>query len=587
LKDSGGSALPCNAVAPRRGPWAGASSPVGVSQEGRKARAATHGLAALLLLVTTLGVFAPAGNFGLVNYDDNLYVEEVPIVQRGLTAHGVRWAFTTFQAGNYHPLTWLSLMADVSLFGESPKSFHRTNIAFHVANALLVFAILGWLTGAWARSFFTAELFALHPLHVESVVWVAERKDVLSAFFGLLAVGAYLAYARRPNATRYAALFAAFALSLLAKPMWVTLPLLLLLLDFWPVGRLRLLASEGEALESSWRSFLRRAKPLVLEKLPLLGLSLASSLITYRAQSLGGTLASELGAGTRLENALVSLLWYLEKTVFPRSLAVYYPYQLPIALSHVALSVAALALLTAGALWLARRAPYLLVGWLWYVIALLPVLGLVQVGTQAMADRYTYIPLLGVFLAAIWGAAEFGRRLRVAPQVLAALGTLLVALLGARARSQVYVWTDERALFEHAIAVAGGSSTAYNGLGVFEAHAGNYEAAEQDFRAAKQYFPEVYQAPLNAGLMAALRGRMADAEHEYQEAIALDPARPDAYYGRAVLYLRAGRIREAIPWLEKVLALNPEYPSASDLLAKLRAAQVAEQGAAADRRSRP
>jgi len=534
-------------------------------------------LAFLLVLVTTLGVFAPALDFGFVDYDDSLYVTQVPIVQRGLTAHGVRWAFTTFQAGNWHPLTWLSLMADVSLFGQSSKSFHRTNIALHIANALLVFAILGGLTGAWVRSLFVAELFALHPLHVESVVWVAERKDVLSAFFGFLAIAAYIAYARRPSVSRYAALFAAFLLSLLAKPMWVTLPLLLLLLDLWPLERLRW-PFAPESMTGG--NFLRRSKPLVLEKLPLLGLSLASSLITYRAQSVGGALSGELGSGVRLENALVSLLWYLEKTAFPFRLAVHYPYQLPIGFSRVALSVTALALLTGGVFWLGRRSPYLLVGWFWYLIALLPVLGLVQVGTQAAADRYTYIPLLGIFLAAVWGSAELGRRLRIAPQALAALGALLIALLGARARDQVLVWTDERVLFEHAIAVAGGSSTAYNGLGVFEAHAGNYKAAEKDFRAAKQYFPEVYQAPLNAGLLAALDGRMADAEHEYQEAIALDPARPDAYYGLAILDLRAGRPRDAVPWLEKVVALNPEYPTANELLAKLRAAQIAEHGAA-------
>ena len=195
-------------------------------------------LAALMLLVSTLAIFAPARDFGLVDYDDSLYVTEVPLVQRGLTEEGVRWAFTTFQAGNWHPLTWLSLMADTSVFGQDPKYLHRTNIALHVANALLLFAILGWATRAWTRSFFTAELFAIHPLHVESVVWVAERKDVLSAFFGLAAIGVYVAYARRPSFLRYGLLCASFALSLLAKPMWVTLPVLLLLLDVWPLGRL-------------------------------------------------------------------------------------------------------------------------------------------------------------------------------------------------------------------------------------------------------------------------------------------------------------------------------------------------------------
>jgi hypothetical protein len=506
-----------------------------------------------------------------VDYDDSIYVTQVPIVQRGLTADGLGWAFTTLQAGNWHPLTWLSFMADVSLFGEDPGNFHRTNIAFHVANALLVFAALGWATGAWARSFFTAELFALHPLHVESVVWVAERKDVLSTFFGLLAIGAYLAYTRRPSLVRYLGLVTVFALSLMAKPMWVTLPLLLLLLDFWPLGRL------------PWplrrRSSRRRAMSLVLEKLPLLCLSVASSLISLRAQSLGGTVTNELDIVTRLENALVSLAWYLEKTALPIHLAVYYPYQVPIALFRVVLCGVALALVTGAALYLRQRCPAVLVGWLWYLIALLPVIGLVQVGTQAMADRYTYLPLVGIFLAVVWSTAELGARLQIAPHALAALGALVIALFGAEARSQVFVWKDERTLFEHDIAVVGGSSTAYNGLGVFEAHAGNFEAAEKDFRAAEQYFPEIYQAPLNAGLLASRQGRIADAEREYQGAIGLDPKRPDAYYSLALLYLRAGRMGDAVPWLERVLELDPGYPTAHELLAKVRAAQVAEQGA--------
>jgi len=540
-----------------------------------------RGLAVLLLALTTLAVFAPALDFGFVDYDDSLYVTQAPIVQRGLSADGAHWAFTTFQTGNWLPLTWLSLMADASLFGPSAGSFHRTNIAIHLGNALLVFALLGWTTGAWTRSFFAAELFALHPLHVESVAWVAERKDVLSSLFGLLALAGYVAYTRRPSILRYSALFAAFALSLMAKSMWVTLPLLLLLLDFWPLGRLSpsLESTRGSRAPRRGKTFPRRTLVLALEKLPLFGLSLTSSLLTYHAQSFGGGLTNQLDAATRLENALVSLVEYLWKTLFPLSLAVYYPYQLPIGVIRVVLSVAALALLTGAAFWLRRRSPPFFVGWFWYLIALLPAIGLVQVGTQAMADRYTYVPLIGIFLAAVWGMADLGAFFRVPPRALAALGVLIIALLGARARSQVFVWKDERALFEHDIAVAGGSSTAYNGLGVFEAHAGNFEAAERDFHAAKQFFPEIYQAPLNAGLLASLEGRIADAEHEYQEAIALDPGRPDAYYSLALIYLRAGHVREAVPSLEKVLSLDPDYPTARELLKKLQAAAVGERDA--------
>jgi protein O-mannosyl-transferase len=533
-----------------------------------------------MLLVCTLAIFAPARDFGLVDYDDSLYVTEVPLVQRGLTEEGVRWAFTTFQAGNWHPLTWLSLMADISVFGQDPKFLHRTNIALHVANAALLFAILGWATRAWTRSFFTAELFAIHPLHVESVVWVAERKDVLSAFFGLAAIGVYVAYARRPSILRYGLLFASFALSLLAKPMWVTLPVLLLLLDVWPLGRLAWPFSLQGKSRTKPRTWLRRARPRLVEKLPLLGLSLASSLITYRAQSFGGAVSSELDVGTRAANALVSLVQYLEKAALPVNLAVYYPYQLPIGTRPVVLSVAALIVLTVAAWRLRRRSPSVLVGWLWYLIALLPVIGLLQVGTQAIADRYTYVPLVGIFFAAVWGVSELGGWLRIPSAALAAFGAATLVALSVQARAQVLVWKDERTLFEHTLAVAGGSSTAYNSLGVFEAHAGNFDAAEKDFRAAKQYFPEIYQVPLNAGLLDGLEGRIADAEQEYQEAIALDPARPAAYYGLALLYLRAGRVGEAVPWLEKVLQLDPDYPSTRELLERARGALMAERGMA-------
>ena len=537
-------------------------------------------LGALVLAAATIAVFAPASDFRLLEYDDPLYVTDVPIVERGLTAEGVGWAFTTFQAWNWHPLTWVSLMTDVELFGQDPKYLHRTNIALHVANVLLLFAVLGSVTRAWGRSFFVAGLFAIHPLHVESVAWISERKDVLSTFFGLLTVGAYFAYARRPSVLRYAGTFVLFAFGLLAKPMLVTLPVLLLLLDIWPLGRLPwpvATAARGPS-GTVLRRWLHLAKPRLAEKLPFLALSLLSSVVTYRAQVSDARITNMFPPSVRALNALLSMARYLKKTALPLNLSAHYPYRLPLRLDEALLCAVALALCTAIALRLGRRNPAVLVGWLWYLVALLPVIGLFQIGTQSMADRYTYLPLVGIFVAVVWGADELRERLRLAPAALAPMGVALLALLAVRARAQVLVWKDTRSLFEHAIAASGRSSEAYLGLGIAELEEHHLEAAAQDFRAAKQFFPRTYPylLALLEGKVALMQGHTEAAERAYGEAIALGPSQPDAYFSLGGIYLQTGRSQQAVAYLEKVLALSPEYPHAQDLLemAHARAARL-------------
>jgi hypothetical protein len=530
-----------------------------------------QGFAALVLLVATLFVFAPASNFPFVDYDDSLYVTEVPMVQRGLTPEGMRWALTTFHATSWQPLTWLSLMTDVELFGQDPRYLHRTNIVLHAANVLLLFAVLGSATRAWGRSFFVAGLFAIHPLHVESVAWISERKDVLSTFFGFLSFGAYFRYARRPSAWRYAAVLVPFVLSLLAKPMLVTLPLLLLLLDIWPLGRLPWPFGEEARGEPriGLRPWMRRATPRLLEKLPLLAVSLGSSVIAYRAQALAGTIGDIVPA-SRAVNAVVSLLRYLKKTALPVNLAAYYPLPRMLLVSEALVCGVTLTLFTIIAFRLGRRSPYVPVGWLWYLVSLMPVIGFVQIGSQSMADRYTYVPLIGIFVAAVWGADALRERLRLAPEVLAALGAALLVMLGVLARRQVMVWKDTRTLFEHAIAVTGGSSLAYVGLGAAEFHEGHLEAAAEDFRAAKGLFPRTFQAPLNAGIVAEAAGHPKEAEDEYQEAIARAPRRPEAYAHLGSLYLATGRPEQAVVCFKKVLLLNPDDVQARELLARAR-----------------
>jgi protein O-mannosyl-transferase len=535
-------------------------------------------IAALVLAIATIAVFAPASDFRFVEYDDALYVRDVPIVQRGLTAEGVRWAFTTFQAWNWHPLTWISLMTDVELFGQDPRHLHRTNIALHVANVLLLFALFGSATRAWGRSFFVAGLFAVHPLHVESVAWIAERKDVLSTFFGLLTIGAYFAYARRPSPLRYAGAFMLFALSLLAKPMLVTLPVLLLLLDLWPLGRLPwpiVAAAQGPTGEgpSGW---LRLAKPRLVEKLPLLALSLLSSVMTYRAQVSDQRLTNMVRFPVRALNAVISLVRYLEKTAFPVNLSVHYPYRLPIHLEVAFLCAIALALCTAFALRLGRRSPAVLVGWLWYLVSLLPVIGLFEVGTQSMADRYTYLPLVGIFVAVVWSVDLLRERLRLAPAAFAPLGVAILVLLAVRARAQVLVWKDTRSLFTHAIAASGDSSEAYTGLGLAELEERHLDAAAQDFRTAKRLPPLTYVPSLLEGQVAVLQGHAEEAERAFGEAVALNPNVPDAFFSLGFLYLQTGRPEQAVACFEKVVALSPDYPDARALLlaARARAAQL-------------
>jgi protein O-mannosyl-transferase len=536
-------------------------------------------IAAMVLILATIAVFAPACDFGLVEYDDALYVRDVPIVQRGLTAEGVRWAFTTFQAWNWHPLTWVSLMSDVELFGQDPKYLHRTNLALHVANALLLFALFGSATRAWGRSFFVAGLFAVHPLHVESVAWIAERKDVLSTFFGLLTIGAYFAYARRPSPLRYAGVVVLFAFGLMAKPMLVTLPVLLFLLDLWPLGRLPwpvVIAPPGQS-EEGLSAWLRCAKPRLVEKLPLLALSLLSSVVTYRAQVSQERLTNMVPLSVRALNALLSLVRYLKKTAFPVNLSAHYPYPLPIRLVEALLCGVALVVCTALALRLGRRSPAVPVGWLWYLVALLPVIGLFQVGTQSMADRYTYLPLVGIFIAVVWGAHLFScERLRIPSVALASLGAVLLVLFALRARAQVLVWRDTRSLFEHAIDASGGSSDAYIGLGLAALADRQLEAAAEDFRTAKLFFPRTDLPSLLEGKVAVLQGHSEEAERAYGEAIALAPALPDAYFSLGVLYLQTGRPEQAVACFEKVLALSPGYPDARGLLeaAQARAAQL-------------
>lgn len=479
-----------------------------------------------LLALATAAVYAGVANHRFVSLDDGRYVTANSQVAAGLTWQGVVWAFTTWHAGNWHPLTWLSHMVDVQVFGLKPAGHHLVNLVWHCTNTTLVFAVLLHLTGARWRSALVAALFGIHPLHVESVAWVAERKDLLCAFFGLLALGAYGSYARHPGVGKYAKVAAAFAASLLAKPMLVSLPFMLLLLDIWPLGRLGGQARPG-----------RTFPHLLVEKLPLLALATASGVVTYLAQRGWGAVKplAVLPITVRLANAAQSYVIYLRKTIWPVDLTVYYPHSdmLPTPW-RIAAAVALLAALTLVAALQLRRRPFLLTGWFWYLGTLVPVIGLVQVGGQALADRYTYVPLIGVFLALSWGAADLAGQRRGGTAIMGAATTATLIALSAATLGQVRHWRDTASLFGHAVSVTEGNWMAFALLGKDALDAGRPAEAVAHLRQSLTINPYTTAAArihTDLGRALAATGSLDEAIEEFRRALRIDPNSESARRG--------------------------------------------------------
>jgi tetratricopeptide (TPR) repeat protein len=471
-------------------------------------------LTATALAAAAFVAFRPALDCGFVTLDDTTYASKNRHVQGGLSTSGVRWAFTARDASNWHPLTWLSLQLDATLWPSEvgkaidPFGFHLTNVVLHAANAALLFLALLAATGDFGPSVATALLFAVHPLRVESVAWVSERKDVLSAFFGFWSLYAYAGYARRPSVRRYLPVVLGLALSLLSKPMLVTLPCLMLVLDWWPLRR-----------ANASRDWLR----LVAEKAPLFVLCVADAAVTYHIQDQQGTVRhlGEYSMLSRLENATVSYATYLAKTVWPLRLAVYYPHPGEhLAVVTVVASAAILAALTVVAVALRRRAPYVLVGWLWFLGCLVPVIGLIQVSTQAYADRYAYFPQIGVLLALCWGVADLAvHRQRLAVALCGAAALTLVVLTWNQLRS----WKDSVALWSQAVRVTGPNDRALVSLGTAYEEQGQAAAAVRCYRDALQCDPNSTLAHFNLGAMAARQGRLTEAAYEFGEACRINP----------------------------------------------------------------
>jgi Tfp pilus assembly protein PilF len=551
--------------------------PAVATREGGRS-AIRRRLAAALLAAVTLAVYLPAARNGFVSYDDPVYVTSNAHVLAGPTAACLRWSLTATDGGSWHPLTWWSHMLDAALYGPRPGGHHLTSALIHAVSAGALLLLLAGATGALAPALLAAALFALHPLHVESVAWVSERKDVLAGLLWMAALLSHVAWVRRPARAGYLRTLGIFALALAAKPMAVTLPLVLLGLDFWPLGRLR-------------PDPRRAAAGLLLEKAPFLLLSAAAAAATMRTQLGAGAFEplADVPApfvatllGTRLANAAYSAAWYLAKAVWPAGLAVFYPFpahSLPA--WGVAGALALLAAVTVAAVRARRGAPWLAAGWWWYLVTLLPVVGLVQVGGQARADRYTYLPLVGVFVMAAWSgrAAVAGRPgLRAGLALAAVAACAACAVLTVR---EIGFWRDSGTLFRRALAVTGENHLAHRVLGDDARARGAFVEAEQEYRAALALAPRSPGAHNRLGLALSAQGRLAEAVAEYRAAVRLGPAFAEAMSNLGVDLTALGELAEAEARLREALALAPGraeiWCNLGDALARQgRAAEAAE-----------
>jgi len=511
-----------------------------------------------LLICVALAAVCLAGyeqlrNNDFVNWDDDQYITKNPDVYNGITRKSIIWAFTTTDVSYWHPLTWLSHMLDCQLFGTAPAGHHITSLLLHIANSILLFILLRQATGALWKSAFVAALFALHPLNTDSVAWVSERKNLLSTVFWMLTSLAYICYSRRPRLSRYLPLFLLFALGLLAKPTLAVLPFVLLLLDYWPLQRLRFFeVRNNEAKTSNLK--------IVLEKVPLFILSVIAVCISSLALKNRG-LAVPLKlvpVELRMANALVSYLKYIAKAFVPRNLAVHYPYPESIPFWQVVIALVVLLCITAVAVWLFRKKPYFIVGWLWFLGTLLPVSGLVQGGRwPAMADRFAYVPLIGLFIIVAWAVPDVLAKYKYRAKTLglAAASILLVFLV--LTHRQASLWKDSFTLFSHALNVTKNNAVMHNNLGNVFLNKNDYDLAELHYRKALKIDPYNLLAHDNLADLLLIEGKLDEAIGHYRWVVQINPAHADAHNNLAMALKAKGKLAEAVEHFEKALEINP------------------------------
>lgn len=517
----------------------------------------------IALAFITLFIFWRVAHCDFLNYDDDGYVTANSHVRQGLNIANVIWAFHTFETANWHPFTWLSLMLNAQLFGDNAAGFHLVNLFIHAANVVLLFFTLRQLTGAQWRSAFVAALFGWHPLHVESVAWISERKDVLSGLFFMLALLAYarFAYLSKINppqsnsgATKktklfYALTLVAFICGLMSKPMLVTLPFVLLLLDFWPLQRIS-------------PSTIRR---IVFEKTPFFILSAMSCVVTFAAQKQGKavqTLAA-FPINSRIENAAFSYWRYLAKTFWPANLAVPYPYSSHWPIIEISFAVLLIIGVSIASVFFLRKFPFFFTGWFWFMGMLIPVIGLVQVGQQSMADRYIYLPIIGIFIAVIWGTNEIIVRWKFLKSAAAVVAILILLALATQARRQISCWQNSETLFQHAIAVTKNNAEAYDHLGTYYLRTQNNVAAAADcFQKAVVFAPNRISGRINLGSIYLLQGKPDEAGQQFTEALRIDSVNADANCDLGFLLASRKQYDEAIAHYDKAIQTKPDFASA-------------------------
>ncbi len=556
------------------------------------------------MIAITWAVFGQTLRYGFVNYDDPFYVSENRQIQAGLSWQNIGWAFTHVHSHNWHPLTTISHMFDCQVFGLKPGAHHLVNVLLHSASVLLLFLLLEQITacpgrtGTIWRSAFVAAVFAVHPLHVESVAWISERKDVLSGLFFMLTLLAYVRYVRKPNAVRYALMSILFVCGLVSKPMLVTTPLVLLLLDYWPLARCQKSEVRGQRSRAGGQWSV--VSGLVVEKIPLFVLSLGSAIATLIAQRGGILQSAHLPLAWRIANAASVYLIYVWQMFWPLNLAVIYPHPGRLPLWETALAIALLVLVTVLAFVFRKRRPYFITGWFWYLIMLLPVLGLIQVCSQAHADRYTYLPQLGLYVAVVWGVADLLQPFRYRREICAVVAPLVIATLGWRSWIQNGYWRDTERLWSRTLAITGQNDFAHFGFGEFllkvhrldEAIAqfkivlashpndsdvnfqmgyalmekGDADAAMVHFEQTLKAEPGNPDAETNLGNLLLKSDRIEEAVQHYRIVVRREPSSALAHYNLAVGLHRLGRLPEAITQYIEALALDPNYPDAAEFL---------------------
>ncbi len=553
-------------------------------------------LVCLALASLTIAAFWQIKDCGFIDFDDNIYVYSNAYVQSGLDWNSVGQAFSyelATKIGFWHPITWMSLMLDYSIFGLNPSGYHVTNLLFHVLSTILLFLILRRMTKALWPSAFVATLFAIHPLHVESVAWIAERKDVLSTFFWILTMGAYSYYVEQKNFKRYSLVLLFFILGLMSKPMLITLPFVLLLLDYWPLQRFQEITPGQEIQAERFKSLItdkqnKKSKnkyvkkdllevkkpsvpqykwsliyPWLWEKVPLFAMTILFSIITYLAELKVGAIHSEsFPLIVRIGNAVVTYIVYIGKMVWPINLAVFYPHPGNVVLWQVLSATFLLMAITAVVTWRVKKMPYLVTGWLWYIGTLVPVIGIVKVGDFAKADRYTYIPLIGLFIIIAWGVPALLRKWKYRKEILLLSSVASILCLTIITWQQVWYWQNSFTLFDHTLKVTDDNWYACDGRGAAHSGLGNYRQAIEDYSRAIKIKPDYANAYNNRGTSYHMLGSFKQAIEDYGRAIGIKPDYTEAYFNRANTYNVLGHYRQAIEDYDRAVEIKSDYADA-------------------------